>query len=115
MQELAESIRRGISVAEEGGEHGVEEVGTGLDGPNGYTGGEEAGGVSKEEEDAWRHRLGLRPREGVEGLSEEEQAEANEITAKVTTRNSFIWELIDGTAVLPDPHLLFRGAPSMGL
>lgn len=77
MQELAESIRRGISVAEEGGEHGVEEVGTGLDGPNGQTGGEEAGGVSKEEEDAWRHRLGLRPREGVEGLSEEEQAEAN--------------------------------------
>ena len=62
MQELAESIRRGISVAEEGGEHGVEEVGTGLDG---QTEGEEAGGVSKEEEDAWRHRLGLRPREGV--------------------------------------------------
>ena len=49
LQELAESIRRGISVAEEGGEHGVEEVGTGLDG---QTGGEEAGGVSKEEEDA---------------------------------------------------------------
>ena len=51
----------------------------------------------------------------VSGSSEEEQAEANETTATVTTRNSFIWALIDGTAVLPDPHLLFREAPSMGL
>ena len=51
----------------------------------------------------------------VSGSSEEEQAEANERTAMVTTRDSFIWELIDGTAVLPDPHLLLREAPSMGL
>ena len=51
----------------------------------------------------------------VSGSSEEEQAEANERTAMVTTRDSFIWELIDGTAVLPDPHLLLREAASMGL